>query len=60
MLSSGELNGVACNISTYLIQDLLKTEMGFPGIVVSDWEDLERIFWYHHCAPDFETAVMRA
>lgn len=60
MFSSGETNGVPCHASHRLGTRLLREEMGFEGIAVSDWEDIQRLVWFHHVAPDFDSAVERA
>lgn len=40
MVSSGEINGTPVHASKHLITDILKNELGFAGIVVSDWKDI--------------------
>ena len=38
-----ELNGTAPSANRYLINDLLKEELGFNGFVVSDWASIEQL-----------------
>lgn len=40
MISSGEINGTPVHASKHLITDILKNELGFEGVVVSDWKDI--------------------
>ena len=37
MTAYNKLNGVYCNQNSYLINDILRGEWGFDGMVVSDW-----------------------
>jgi len=41
MASLNSWNGDKCHGHKYLITDLLKTEMGFHGFVVSDWDGID-------------------
>jgi len=40
MTSYSSWNGDECVYHSWLITDLLKTELGFDGFVISDWEDI--------------------
>lgn len=40
MVNSSEINGTPVHASKYLLTDVLKTELGFKGVVVTDWEDI--------------------
>ncbi|MDX6190731.1 glycoside hydrolase family 3 N-terminal domain-containing protein [Flavobacterium sp. Fl-318] len=40
MVSSGEINGTPVHSSKHLITDILKNELGFEGVVVTDWKDI--------------------
>ncbi|WP_157430701.1 glycoside hydrolase family 3 protein [Actinomadura macra] len=44
MISLSAWNGVKVHGHRYLITDVLKDELGFTGIVVSDWNGLDEIF----------------
>lgn len=41
MVSLSSWNGEKCHAHRYLIQDVLKGEMGFRGFVVSDWDGID-------------------
>lgn len=43
MVSHATWNGVELSVSHYLLTDVLKGELGFAGIVVSDWNGVDEI-----------------
>ena len=43
MISYSSFNGVKLHGHKYLITDVLKTELGFTGFVVSDWAGIDQI-----------------
>lgn len=57
MMNSGSLNGVPAHASEYLIQELLREEMGFDGVIVSDWEDIHRLRSLHEVGESMKDAV---
>ena len=54
MVSLSSWNGEKCHSHRYLIQDVLKGEMGFRGFVVSDWNGVDPL------AEDYGEAVAMA
>lgn len=54
MVSYSSWNGVKVHGNQYLISTVLKGELGFQGIVVSDWAGINQI------SPDYATAVRTA
>lgn len=60
MINSGEINGVPVHASKYLLTDVLRTELGFQGVVVSDWEDIKRLHTRHLVASTPREAVVMA
>ncbi len=60
MINSGSVNGVPVHASKYLITDALKGELGFEGLVVTDWEDIIALWKQHHVARNNKEAVMMA
>ena len=43
MISFNSWNGVKCHGNKFLINDLLKEELGFKGLVVTDWAGIDEI-----------------
>jgi len=60
MLNSGEVNGIPGHANKYLINDVLRGELGFDGVVVSDWEDVIRLHTWHKTAETPAEAVRQA
>jgi beta-glucosidase len=60
MVNSGSINGMPVHASKYLITDVLKKELGFEGLVVTDWEDIIYLWKQHHVARNNKEAVMMA
>lgn len=50
MVNSGEVNGIPGHVNGYLLKTVLRDELGFQGVVVSDWQDIERLVTAHHTA----------
>jgi beta-glucosidase len=60
MINSGDVNGVPVHASKYLLSDVLRKELGFEGLVVTDWEDVIRLHTRHHVADTPVKAVKMA
>lgn len=60
MINSGELNGVPVHGNKYLLTDILRNELGFEGVAVSDWEDIIRLHTRHRIAATPKEAVRMA
>lgn len=43
MINSGEINGVPVHVNRQILSDILRDELGFKGLVVSDWEDIKKL-----------------
>lgn len=50
MVNSAEVNGIPGHVNGYLLKTVLRDELGFQGVVVSDWQDIERLVTAHHIA----------
>jgi beta-glucosidase len=57
MINSGEINGIPVHGNKYLLTDVLRTELGFKGVAVSDWEDIIRLYEKHKVASTPKEAV---
>ena len=60
MICSGELNGIPVHANSDILIDLLRKDLGFEGIVVTDWEDIGYLVSRHKVAKDFKDAIMMA
>lgn len=57
MLNSGEVNGIPVHASHEIITGLLRDEMGFDGVVVTDWDDVRKLMNFHFTAENFTEAT---
>ena len=53
-----ELDGVPCAANDWLLQDVLRGEWGFDGIVVSDYFAIDQLDVYHHVVSGKEDAAV--
>jgi beta-glucosidase len=60
MINSGEINGVPIHASKYMLTDVLRGELHFDGIAVTDWRDIQYLHDRHHIAATQKDAVMIA
>ena len=60
MINSGEINGVPVHSSHYLLTTVLRDELGFKGLAVTDWEDVIRLEKRHRIADSQKEAVRLA
>ena len=60
MISSNEVNGIPCLINKYYITNILKGEMNFKGVVISDFSDVEFLVSAHQSAKDMREATKMA
>lgn len=59
MASHGEIDGVPAHADIELLDDTLRQDWGFDGYVVSDWDDIRRIYSLHGvAASEAEAAIM--
>ena len=57
MINSGEVNGLPAHANPKILKDLLRDELGFQGLAVSDWEDIVFLHTRHHVAKDYKDAI---
>ncbi len=60
MVNSGEINGIPVHASEELLSGLLRQQMGFEGVIVTDWADIEKLVDYHKTAADYDEATRQA
>jgi beta-glucosidase len=60
MVDSGSINGVPATASHYLLTDLLRDQMGFKGVVISDYQDVPNLQTTYHIATDLPGAIAAA
>ena len=60
MVNSGELNGRPVHADHALLTRLLREELGFEGVIVSDWEDVEKLHTIHRVAESKKEATYQA
>ncbi|MET3112457.1 beta-glucosidase [Pedobacter sp. CG_S7] len=57
MVNSGIINGVPVHANYNILTKLLKEELGFKGLVVTDWGDVENLYQRDRVAKDNKEAV---
>lgn len=57
MVNSGDVNGVPLHASKYWLTDVLRNELGYKGMVISDWEDIKKLHERHKVADSQKEAV---
>ncbi len=60
MVNSGLINGEPVHASKRLLTDLLKNELGFTGVIVTDWNDIENLYRRDRIASSPKEAVAMA
>ena len=60
MASHCDIDGVPAHGNKWLLTDLLKNEWGFKGIVVSDYNDIERLHIFHKVVGNVNDAAKMA
>lgn len=60
MTNSGEINGVPVVASHDILTRLLRHEMGFEGVVITDWDDIGKLVNFHFTAENYKEAVYQS
>ncbi len=60
MINSGEINGEPVHASTRILTQLLRDELNFTGVAVTDWEDIIRLYKNHRVAENEREATYLA
>ncbi len=59
MVAFNDFNGTPVSVNSFLINQLLRQELGFEGVIVSDWESIEECI-NHGVAADRKDAALKA
>jgi beta-glucosidase len=57
MINSGEINGVPVHANPLILKNLLRNELGFKGLAVTDWEDIIKLYTNHKVVRNMREAV---
>lgn len=60
MVNSGVNNGLPFHANHELLTVWLKDELGWDGMIVTDWADIHNIWKRDHAAADYKEAIKRA
>ena len=60
MVDSGSINGYPATASHYLLTDILRNQMHFKGVVVSDYQDVTSLQSAYKIAADLPSAIALA
>jgi len=60
MVNSSEVDGIPGHANYHLLTEVLRNELNFKGLVVSDWEDIERLHTRDRVAATPKEAVRLA
>ena len=60
MVNSGEIDGIPVHSDKHILTDILKGELKFKGFIVSDWEDIKRLYTRDRVAATPREAVKMA
>ncbi len=57
MINSGEIDGIPVHANKEILTGLLREELGFQGVALTDWEDIWKLVNVHHVAASKKEAV---
>jgi beta-glucosidase len=60
MVDSGSINGVPATASRYLLTDILRNQMHFQGVVISDYQDVQALQTAYNIAANPAEAIAKA
>lgn len=60
MINSGEINGVPVHADKRILTTLLRDELKFEGVAVTDWEDVIKLHLNHKVAPNLKESTFMA
>lgn len=60
MVNSGIINGVSTHTDYRLITEWIKRDLGFDGVIVTDWADVQNLLSRDHVADNYRDAIRLA
>lgn len=60
MINSGEINGEPVHASYWALTEILRDQLKFKGVAVTDWEDIIRLYRNHRIAENEKEATFKA
>jgi beta-glucosidase len=60
MSSFGDIDGIPATANSFLLKDVLRTQWGFDGLLVSDWNAIRELCVHGLCAGDIDAAYLAA
>lgn len=60
MICSGEVSGIPVHISKKILTDILRDDMNFTGVALSDWEDMTKLVEMHHAVSNEKEAAFQS
>ncbi len=60
MVNSSSVNGIPATASKYLLTTVLRNQLGFTGVTISDWADVAALQTSYHIVGDYEHAIATA
>ena len=58
MVNSASINGVPTHANAMLLSGWVKEELGWDGVIVTDWADIDNLYTREHIAADKREAVL--
>ncbi len=60
MIGTNEIDGIPTHANSYLLKGVLRDELGFEGVLISDWGDVQNLYRLHRSVASMEEAVKLA
>jgi beta-glucosidase len=60
MLGYQSMDGVPITVNDWLLNDVLRGEWDYPGMLITDWDNVGRMVWEQQVQPDYAHAAAAA
>lgn len=60
MFNSGEINGIPVHANKEIVTGLLRDELGFEGLAVTDWSDIDYLHSRHNVTENYKESIKTA